>query len=69
MGPNSYRPNSEYNNYTRIKGAFAEHLAQYIDLTRLPDAEAGFLPNTSPHAAPGPWLPMAGDEQSQEDDQ
>lgn len=30
---NSYRPNTEYNNYTRIEGAFAAHLGRHLPLT------------------------------------
>lgn len=37
---NSYRPDTEYNNYTRIEGAFAKHLAQFVDLLELPAASA-----------------------------
>ncbi len=57
---NSYRPNTEYNNYTRIEAAFATHLSRYVDLIDLPEADAGFAPSTSPDATPSPWLPMAG---------
>lgn len=56
---NSYRPDTEYNNYTRVEGAFAKHLAAVIQLTELPAANAVSLPNTSATDASGPWLPMA----------
>lgn len=35
---NSYRPNTEYNNYTRIEGAFAKHLESFVDVIELPVA-------------------------------
>lgn len=66
---NSYRPKTEYNNYTRIEGAFAKHLSQYVELVDLPEAEPGSEPSTSPNTIPGTWLPMAKYDQSQEDDQ
>lgn len=59
---NSYRPDSEFNNYTRIEGAFAQHLRQYVELVELPPAS-----NSAPIAAnlaAGPddvWLPMMFD--------
>lgn len=55
---NSYRPDTEYNNYTSIEGAFAKHLATFVDLTPLPAATATYRPSTSPPEPSGPWLPM-----------
>ena len=55
---NSYRPNTEYNKHTRIEGAFAAHLARFVDLVELPAATGGPAPS---HIAPeeplGPWEP------------
>ncbi len=59
---NSYRPDSEYNNYTSVEGAFAEHLRRFVTLHELPTAST-----TAPNAASqtfgadghgGPWLPL-----------
>lgn len=61
---NSYRrTDREYNNYTRIEGAFAAHLSRYVGLVELPPASAvrsvpsSFIPAESN----GPWLPMQTD--------
>lgn len=63
---NSYRPNTEYNNYTRIEGAFAKHLAQFVDLIELPAADSANSPNASMSTKLGPWLPMTWDIQTEE---
>lgn len=56
---NSYRKDSEYNNYTRIEGAFAAHLAQFVAVSDILDSSAG-IAQTAPIVAPqAPWLPMA----------
>jgi len=54
---NSYRPDTEFNNYTRIEGAFAKHLAEFVDLVEL-TASGTSLPATSVLSDPRPWLPM-----------
>lgn len=56
---NSYRPNTEFNNYTRIEGAFATHLSQYVNLISLPPASSAspFSANL-PASQDGPWLSM-----------
>ncbi|WP_195819424.1 trypsin-like serine peptidase [Roseobacter sp. MH60115] len=57
---NSYRPDTEYNNYTRIEGAFAKHLGAFVELAELPAAiGSSAIASTSDIA--GPWLPMASD--------
>ena len=56
---NSYRKTApEYNNYTRVEGAFAAHLERYVRLIDVPAAENA-LRSTSPTPIPGPWLPTA----------
>ncbi|GAB5449601.1 MAG: hypothetical protein Gyms2KO_44740 [Gymnodinialimonas sp.] len=58
---NSYRrTDPEYNNYTRIEGAFAAHLSSYVELIDLPPASA-VTPTPSSFVSAGPsgaWLPM-----------
>lgn len=62
---NSYRANTEYNNYTRIEGAFAAHLARFVDVSELPDAPAHAIAPS--HIAPadtlGPWQEMTALEE------
>ena len=65
---NSYRPNTEYNNYTRIEGAFAAHLAQFVDLVEMPAAST--LAATAPshiteHDPLEPWEEMHTQEDLQ----
>lgn len=58
---NSYRPNSEYNNYTRIEGAFAKHLSTFVDLAQMPAASiaSGTAPShVVPEYSLGPWEAM-----------
>ncbi len=66
---NSYRRNTEFNNYTSIEGVFAEHLSRYVTLQELPPAST-----TAPNAASrglgaeapdGPWLPLTLNEENQ----
>lgn len=57
---NSYRPDTEFNNYTRIEGAFAKHLGAFIELAELP-ASIGSSTIASTSYVSGPWLPMAAD--------
>ncbi|MEL6416234.1 MAG: hypothetical protein AAFQ15_14950 [Pseudomonadota bacterium] len=54
---NSYRPNTEYNNYTRIEGAFAKHLQSFVDVIELPTASVTVANPSSIPAVDqlGPW--------------
>lgn len=54
---NSYRPNTEYNNYTRIEGALAAHLANFVDVVELPAASPQSIApsHITPAEALGPW--------------
>ncbi|MGH1416381.1 MAG: trypsin-like serine peptidase [Pelagimonas sp.] len=54
---NSYRKGTEYNNYTRIEGAFAKHLSAFLPLTRLPEASSA-TPITRPALPKGDWHPI-----------
>jgi hypothetical protein len=54
---NSYRPNTEYNNYTRIEGAFAKHLSTYLTLITLPEASSA-APISGRALPDGLWLPI-----------
>jgi hypothetical protein len=54
---NSYRKGTEYNNYTRIEGAFAKHLSTSLTLTTLPEASSA-APITRPALPDGDWLPI-----------
>lgn len=62
---NSYRANTEYNNYTRIEGAFAAHLARFVDVRELPDAPAHAIApsHIAPVDALGPWEKMTALEE------
>ncbi|MDX8353971.1 hypothetical protein [Cognatiyoonia sp. IB215182] len=64
---NSYRPNTEYNNYTRIEGAFAAHLASFVDVGELPAASTfSIAPSHSDSAdALGPWQEISLSEDLQ----
>lgn len=54
---NSYIPDTEYNNYTRVEGAFARHLREFVDVGNAP-ASATNQPTVDPqHKLPRPWLP------------
>ncbi|MEM6680435.1 MAG: hypothetical protein AAF675_21420 [Pseudomonadota bacterium] len=56
---NSYRPNTEYNNFTRIEGAVAAHLAQFLPAGALRMPETGSATDyPASTLAPGPWLAM-----------
>lgn len=64
---NSYRPNTEYNNYTRIEGSFSSHLAQFIDLKPRPSSDTKTpLPQSKPIMS-GPWVATLHRQLSQED--
>ena len=58
---NSYLPNTEYNNYTRIEGAFAAHLETFISLNSFPasaaEPSATFGKGVS-FGPPDPWQEM-----------
>ncbi|MEM7729677.1 MAG: hypothetical protein AAF311_10435 [Pseudomonadota bacterium] len=62
---NSYRPDTEYNNWTRIEGAFAAHLRRLAPTIRLPDARtirpdpASREEDGSVHGPKGPWVAMS----------
>lgn len=58
---NSYRPNSEYNNYTRIEGAFSDHLQRHLRIKRTPpfaSAAASLANELGVLKSGGLWLPM-----------
>lgn len=60
---NSYRKSDpEYNNYTRIEGAMAAHLARHVTLVDVPDAD-GPARRSVPTPIPGPWLPTASNKE------
>ncbi|MEL6467959.1 MAG: hypothetical protein AAFQ58_23600 [Pseudomonadota bacterium] len=62
---NSYRKTDpEYNNYTRIEGALAAHLAGHVTLVDLPEAD-GPAQRSVPHPIPGPWLPTDFNQQEE----
>lgn len=61
---NSYRPNTDYNNYTRIEGAFAAHLGGYVDLVQLPAASGTTsTPSSLPPGADAPWLSLVWNQE------
>ncbi|MEL6467937.1 MAG: hypothetical protein AAFQ58_23485 [Pseudomonadota bacterium] len=56
---NSYMPSdSEYNNYTAVEGAFAAHLARFVDLGTLPDAARSTSPALHMSESTAAVLPM-----------
>lgn len=56
---NSYRKTDpEYNNFTRVEGAFAAHLERHVSLIDVPAAEGASV-RTAPTPVSGPWLPTA----------
>ena len=52
---NSGRPGTEYNNDTRIEGAFAAHLSAFVDLQTFPEAN-GTRPLPVAFPPGGPWV-------------
>lgn len=57
---NSYRPDSEYNNYTRIEGAFAKHLGGFVELFAYPASASLETSQSEDGPAGQPWRPMRG---------
>ncbi|MGD1923189.1 MAG: hypothetical protein ACFB03_03230 [Paracoccaceae bacterium] len=55
---NSYRPNSEFNNYTRVIGDFAAHLVRH--LPGFSGVAAVQPSRTAPIGDTGPWVAMEG---------
>lgn len=66
---NSYRKtDAEYNIYTAVEGAFAAHLAQFVDVISLPVASVSSLPSSvHPDIIDhGPWDAMRRDPASED---
>lgn len=61
---NSSRPGTEYNNDTRIEGAFAAHLSRFIDLIRFLEANSA-TPHIDAFEPGGVWVPS--DESTDEE--
>lgn len=62
---NSSRPGTEYNNDTRIEGAFAAHLGTFVDLVSFPESNS-----TTPHIDAfepgGVWVPSREPEMKED---
>lgn len=57
---NSYRKHDpEYNNYTRVEGAFAAHLARHAALVDLPEMDGASKRSAPLLPVTGPWLPTS----------
>ena len=54
---NSYRPDSEFNNYTRVIGDFAAHLSRHLPNFSI-NAKISASASANTSQVSGPWVPM-----------
>ncbi|MGJ8530139.1 hypothetical protein [Maritalea sp.] len=64
---NSYRANTEYNNFTSIEGAVAADLAAFVDLIALPSASSAVHHPQTNTPVTGPWIALIPPANQEED--